>query len=62
MHLGEDVLEVIVGFLDGVRVRALVRRHHHRLVPRQPLHLLLHVAPLVRAPVVAPASIHSFIN
>lgn len=58
LHLGEYVLEVVIGLLDMVGVGALVRRHHHALVPRQPLDLLLHAAPLVSAPVVASVSMH----
>jgi hypothetical protein len=37
-----------------VRVGSLIRRHHHAFIPRQPLNLLLHIAPLVCAPVVTP--------
>jgi hypothetical protein len=40
-----------------VVVHALVRGHHDARVLGQPLHLLLHVARVVRAPVVAPACI-----
>ena len=57
LHLREYVLEVLVGLLDGVRVGSLIRRHHHALIPRQSLNLLLHIAPLVCAPVVTPAYI-----
>ena len=56
LHLGENVLEVVIRLLNGVCMGALVRGHHHALIPWQPLHLLLHVAPLVSASVVASAS------
>lgn len=49
------MLEVVRGSLDRVCVGALVGRHYHRLVLRQSLDLLLHVATLKRAPVIAPA-------
>ena len=55
LHLVEYVLEVLIGLLDGVCVGSFIRRHHHAFIPRQPLNLLLHIAPLVCAPVVTPA-------
>lgn len=55
LELPQDVLEIVGGLLDRVRVHPFVSRHHHPLVSRQPLDLLLHVAPLKSAAVVAPA-------
>lgn len=59
LHLGENVLEVVIRLLNGVCMGALVCCHHNALIPWQPLHLLLHVAPLVSASVVASASINA---
>lgn len=54
LELPEDGAEGFHELLARVVVDALVRGHHHGRVLGQPLHLLLHVASVVRAPVVAP--------
>ena len=57
LELLEDGAECLHELLARVVVHALVRGHHDARVLGQPLHLLLHVARVVRAPVVAPACI-----
>lgn len=53
MHLSENVLEVVGGFLNWMRMHAFVGRHYNPFIFRQPLNLLFHVATLMCAPVIA---------
>ena len=56
LHLIQHVFEVVIWFLYRMAVHSLVGCHHNAFVHGQPLHLLLHVATLVRTSVVASAT------
>jgi hypothetical protein len=55
LELPEYGVEGLHELLARVVMDTLVRGHNDARVLGQPLHLLLHVARVVRAPVVAPA-------
>jgi hypothetical protein len=62
LELLEDGAERLHELLARMVVDALVRGDHDARVLGQSLHLLLHVARVVRAPVVAPAWADVFRN
>ena len=62
MHLTQNVLKVIRCLLNWVSVHSLISGHHYTLIFGKALDLFLHIAPLVRAPVVAPANKRNGIN
>lgn len=55
LHLTQNVFKVICCLLNWVSVNSFVSSHHYPFVFRQALDLFLHIAPLMRAPVVTPA-------
>lgn len=56
MHLIENLFEIVGGFFDRMSVHSFIGCDHNARIRRQPLHLFLHIASLICAPVVTSAN------